>query len=240
MQSLLRRSCAPIRQHLCAKHAVRSFARRLASQCEHAFIAPSDDAMAHLAEIVADGAKAGDCVLFYGDVGAGKSVFSRAYIRCLANDPSLPVPSPTYLLQNMYDSQHGGPPVHHFDLYRLGERQDFGRLSLDHSFRTAVCLIEWAERLGTQLPEAHLKVHIKIIRSSEQQQIEKQFGGQLHVGNDASEEEEDNPYTDRRWRWVHLSAVGASWEQRLRGFLAAVSQEGRQTGLNYIDKSCKS
>lgn len=41
----------------------------------------------------------GDCYCLYGDVGAGKSVFSRAFIRHAAQDDGLPVPSPTFLLQ---------------------------------------------------------------------------------------------------------------------------------------------
>jgi hypothetical protein len=48
------------------------------------------------------GARAGDVICLHGDVGAGKSAFSRAFVRAVARDPYLEVPSPTYLLQQIY------------------------------------------------------------------------------------------------------------------------------------------
>lgn len=47
-------------------------------------------------------ARAEDVICLHGDVGMGKSVFSRAFIRAVARDPYLEVPSPTYLLQQIY------------------------------------------------------------------------------------------------------------------------------------------
>jgi tRNA A37 threonylcarbamoyladenosine biosynthesis protein TsaE len=51
--------------------------------------------MGALASLLASELRPGDCYCLYGDVGAGKSVFSRAFIRAAADDPDLPVPSPT-------------------------------------------------------------------------------------------------------------------------------------------------
>ena len=62
--------------------------------------APTEEALGTLAVLLAEqGLRAGDVYLLYGAVGAGKSVFSRAFIRAALGDPHLPVPSPTYLLQ---------------------------------------------------------------------------------------------------------------------------------------------
>ncbi|EIE25100.1 hypothetical protein COCSUDRAFT_9560, partial [Coccomyxa subellipsoidea C-169] len=99
-----------------------------------------------LAAYLARGADVMDCVCLYGDVGAGKSVFSRAFIRAFTDDPDLPVPSPTYLLQNTYDNAKGAI-VHHFDLYRLAGPSELGRLELDDALSSGICLFEWAERL---------------------------------------------------------------------------------------------
>ena len=44
-----------------------------------------------------------------------------------------------------------GPPIHHYDLYRLTGGGDMGRLSLDSALSNAVCLIEWAERLQVRV-----------------------------------------------------------------------------------------
>lgn len=56
-----------------------------------------------LAALLSSNRKRGDVLLLYGDVGAGKSAFARAFIRAAARDEDLPVPSPTFLLHNVYD-----------------------------------------------------------------------------------------------------------------------------------------
>eukprot|EP00899_Mesostigma_viride_P014993 jgi/Mesvir1/23495/Mv22337-RA.1 len=138
------------------------------------FLSPSEEATEALATVLASQARAGDVLCLYGDVGMGKSVFCRQFIRAITGDDETVVPSPTFLLQIIYD-EHEGPPVHHFDLYRLeggGKTYDLGRLDLDHSFASAVSLIEWADRLtgsnrqsltgATSLPEDRLDVYISM------------------------------------------------------------------------------
>ena len=49
-----------------------------------------------------------------------------------------------------------GPPVHHFDLYRLSGAADLGRLQLGETLGAALSLIEWAERLGAAAPPERL------------------------------------------------------------------------------------
>jgi tRNA A37 threonylcarbamoyladenosine biosynthesis protein TsaE len=56
-----------------------------------------------LARLLASDRRAGDCYFLHGPVGAGKSAFSRAFVRAAAGDPFLPVPSPTFLLLNTYE-----------------------------------------------------------------------------------------------------------------------------------------
>ncbi|KAF6260295.1 hypothetical protein COO60DRAFT_908809 [Scenedesmus sp. NREL 46B-D3] len=134
-----------------------------ASTATAVYLAPGEEHLQHLATLLAQHRCAGDCYCLYGSVGAGKSVYSRAFITAAAEDPTLPVPSPTYLLQLIYDEQEG-PPIHHFDLYRLCPQQDMSRLDLAASLRSAVSLVEWAERLPQQLlPQQRLEVHISIL-----------------------------------------------------------------------------
>ncbi|GIL74121.1 hypothetical protein Vretimale_4926 [Volvox reticuliferus] len=128
---------------------------------QHRLAAPTVQAMDCLAALFASHIRAGDCYCLFGAVGAGKSVFSRAFIRAVAEDDFLPVPSPTFLLQNTYD-EHQGPPIHHFDFYRLSSVQDFNRLDLEGSLAHAVCLMEWPERLPS-LPAHCLAVQIEIV-----------------------------------------------------------------------------
>ena len=75
-----------------------------------ALLAPKEGSMQHLAALMVQelGLRAGDVYCLEGDVGAGKSVFSRAFIRAAIGDPTLTVPSPTFLLQNIYDE--ASPP----------------------------------------------------------------------------------------------------------------------------------
>ncbi|PNW76120.1 hypothetical protein CHLRE_12g547000v5 [Chlamydomonas reinhardtii] len=128
---------------------------------EHRVSAPTAQAMDCLAALFASHIRAGDCYCLFGAVGAGKSVFSRSFIRAVAEDDFLPVPSPTFLLQNTYD-EHQGPPIHHFDFYRLASVQDFNRLDLEGSLTRAVCLMEWPERLPV-LPGEYLAVNIEVV-----------------------------------------------------------------------------
>ncbi|KAK3270830.1 hypothetical protein CYMTET_20787 [Cymbomonas tetramitiformis] len=126
-------------------------------------LAPTEEHTNAFAEIISQVVKVGDCICFYGKVGAGKSTFSRAFIRSLADDEHLVVPSPTFMLQLVYED-HQGPPIHHFDLYRLRGPCDFANLDLRKSLRTAISLIEWAERLETEFPPEYLELRITSIR----------------------------------------------------------------------------
>ncbi len=56
-----------------------------------------------------------------------------------------------------------GPLVHHFDLYRLSGPAELGRLQLEDAFNSGICLIEWAERLGSCAPADHLQIHIELL-----------------------------------------------------------------------------
>ncbi|KAL4445370.1 hypothetical protein ABPG77_011195 [Micractinium sp. CCAP 211/92] len=140
-------------------------------------LATSPTATQLLAHYFACELRPADCYLLFGSVGAGKSYFSRAFIRSVADDEDLPVPSPTFLLQNMY-TDHQGPPIHHFDLYRLTAGYDLARLDLPASFARAVCLVEWAERLqdlggGAHLPADHLAVRIAVVEAAEQARLQQ-------------------------------------------------------------------
>jgi tRNA threonylcarbamoyladenosine biosynthesis protein TsaE len=65
-----------------------------------------------VAEALAREARVGDVVCLHGDVGAGKSVLSRAFVRAVTDDQSTEVPSPTFLLQQVrgFPNHHVPPP----------------------------------------------------------------------------------------------------------------------------------
>ena len=129
------------------------------------FVATSLASTERIARALARDARVGDVVCLHGDVGAGKSVLSRAFVRAVARDPTMEVPSPTFLLQQVYDDHDAsfGPAVHHFDLYRCGSVAETVKLDLPGSFATAASLIEWAERLDTHTaPADRLDVYLRI------------------------------------------------------------------------------
>jgi hypothetical protein len=65
---------------------------------------------------------------------------------------------------NTPSSPSPGPPIHHFDLYRLGPGSDLGRLDLGASFGRAACLVEWPERLPAEaLPAERLEARLEIV-----------------------------------------------------------------------------
>ena len=95
----------------------------------------------------------GDTILLTGDVGAGKTHFARALIQSLLTTHE-DVPSPTFTLVQTYETLRG--PVWHADLYRLGSSYEIEELGLVDAFETAICLVEWPDRLGLLRPASAL------------------------------------------------------------------------------------
>jgi tRNA threonylcarbamoyladenosine biosynthesis protein TsaE len=116
---------------------------------------PSEEDTARLGRWFADRLVPGDVLALHGPIGAGKSHFARALIRArLGREED--VPSPTFTLVQTYGAE---PEIWHADLYRLTHPDEVLELGLEDAFRSAICLIEWPERMGDLLPEQALHLH---------------------------------------------------------------------------------
>ncbi|MBT7760377.1 MAG: tRNA (adenosine(37)-N6)-threonylcarbamoyltransferase complex ATPase subunit type 1 TsaE [Rhodospirillaceae bacterium] len=98
----------------------------------------------------------GDIFCLIGDLGAGKTMFARGFLRTLGVRDD--IPSPTFNLLLTYDTPRG--TVWHFDLYRLSAREEAIELGIDDAFAEGICLIEWPDRLGSWLPEDRIEIHL--------------------------------------------------------------------------------
>ncbi|NEY90326.1 tRNA (adenosine(37)-N6)-threonylcarbamoyltransferase complex ATPase subunit type 1 TsaE [Tabrizicola oligotrophica] len=96
----------------------------------------------------------GDCLLLEGPIGSGKSQFARALIQARLGRAE-DVPSPTFTLVQTY---HADVEIWHADLYRLSHPDEVLELGLDAAFDTAICLIEWPDRLGSHAPPQALRL----------------------------------------------------------------------------------
>ena len=104
--------------------------------------------------------KPGDIVCLFGDLGSGKTTFVKGLVQGFKIKSS-EVNSPTFVLMNIYE---GKMPVYHFDLYRLegaASSLELANIGYEEFFYDkGVSVVEWAERLGDQLPKEHIAVHL--------------------------------------------------------------------------------
>lgn len=100
----------------------------------------------------------GDSILLEGEIGSGKTHFARSLIQSLMSAPE-DVPSPTFTLVQAYETPIG--EVWHCDLYRLSTVDEIEELGLTEAFDSAICLIEWPDKLGPLTPATALTVQMQ-------------------------------------------------------------------------------
>ena len=93
----------------------------------------------------------GDVIAYFGDLGAGKTAFTRGLAQGLGITD--PVTSPTYTIVNEYLS--GRIPLFHFDMYRLSSSDELLDIGWeDYLSRGGVCAVEWSETVEDALQDA--------------------------------------------------------------------------------------
>ncbi len=127
------------------------------------FITASVTQTEELGRLLAKQLSAGDVITYTGDLGAGKTAFTRGLAAGLGITER--VTSPTYTIVNEYLS--GRLPLFHFDIYRLSSSDDLYDIGLDdYLARGGVCAVEWSENAADAFPQA-IRVDITHIPQGE-------------------------------------------------------------------------
>ncbi|MGE4282118.1 MAG: tRNA (adenosine(37)-N6)-threonylcarbamoyltransferase complex ATPase subunit type 1 TsaE [Clostridia bacterium] len=99
----------------------------------------------------------GCVVCLGGDLGAGKTAFTKGLVKAYGIEED--VTSPTFTIVNEYD---GNVPVYHFDVYRIHDVDEMFEIGFEeYIYGEGISVIEWAENIKEILPQVYLKVSIK-------------------------------------------------------------------------------
>jgi tRNA threonylcarbamoyladenosine biosynthesis protein TsaE len=112
----------------------------------------------HLIRSQKEGTEVPHIVCLYGELGAGKTVFTQGFAKGLGL-PSRLV-SPTFIIVKRYSLKNDTQYFYHVDLYRLQKIEDIESLGLNEIFadKQAIVVVEWAERLGTIFPKERIDI----------------------------------------------------------------------------------
>lgn len=105
-----------------------------------------------------------------GALGAGKSVFARAFLTALGESGD--IPSPTFTLVQVYDERGpDGCDVWHMDAYRIESPKEALELGIEDAFDSAICLIEWPGKIADLLPGRRLDIFIERVDGNEDARV---------------------------------------------------------------------
>ncbi|MBU5460895.1 tRNA (adenosine(37)-N6)-threonylcarbamoyltransferase complex ATPase subunit type 1 TsaE [Anaerostipes sp. MSJ-23] len=101
--------------------------------------------------------KEGQVFCLDGDLGVGKTVFTKGLAQGLGIEE--PIQSPTFTIVREYEE--GRLPFYHFDVYRIGDVEEMDEIGYeDYVYGGGVCLIEWANLIEEILPDHYTKIEI--------------------------------------------------------------------------------
>ena len=149
-------------------------------------VSESPEATWSVGEFVGKRLKAGMVLCLTGDLGAGKTLFTKGVAAGLGVKED--VTSPSFTLMNLYD---GRLPVAHFDLYRLDDGGDLDEIGFYEyaDEPVGVAIIEWADKFPEALPPHHLSVVLSPGKNLEERRLSFTAKGDGYEGILAALEE---------------------------------------------------
>ena len=109
-------------------------------------------------EQLAKDARPGDIYTLDGDLGVGKTIFTKGMAKGLGIEE--PVTSPTFTILQEYES--GRLPLYHFDVYRIGDPEEMDEIGYeDYFYGQGICLIEWAGLIEELIPKEAVRICIE-------------------------------------------------------------------------------
>ena len=133
--------------------------KRLVSSCEKNTVNIGEELSKYL--------KPCDVVALFGDLGAGKTAFTRGIAHGLGTKDD--VSSPTFALVHEY---HAIIPIYHFDMYRVLSWNDlYSTGFFDYLENGGICVVEWSENIENALPKNVIKVSFELGKSENERII---------------------------------------------------------------------
>jgi tRNA threonylcarbamoyladenosine biosynthesis protein TsaE len=129
------------------------------------FLSRSEADTISFAEALGRTLEGGELLALVGDLGCGKTTFTKGLSMGLGLGDARLVSSPTYVLEQVYPTRI---PLHHYDAYRLSSDEEFLNLGFEERLREGdVLVVEWADKVLRVLPPEALFVSLALVSGEE-------------------------------------------------------------------------
>ena len=125
------------------------------------FISNSPKQTEKFAQMLASKITKGNTILLYGDMGAGKTTFTKYLLKAFGVQSA--VTSPTFTIVNEYEQN--GIKINHFDMYRLEDESDAQEIGLEEMLNSkdGINIVEWPQKASSFLPDRCIQISINIL-----------------------------------------------------------------------------